>query len=282
MADLTEAIARLKRLSDRQASDVAREISGYLHNDCGIPFVTGRSLDELGHLMSELPHKQRESMVEAVHQLAARFEHIRDTRERTKKIRLTEAGRYFRTTFDFDQFRVKGWPELEFAEVFNDCVVRKVWKMQDGSLSKDSIDGSWNESVASLEPDAPSLGDTGFSVVEAQTKDQFEQLWEAAQFIFKEGDERWETVDTTAPTDPSFVPLLGLWTAADGAGDTIEFTLNGIALVSRPGASMQFFRYSIQGTQVSLDPETGENPFPMALHESTLIDQTGRRFRSVD
>lgn len=277
---MTTAIERLKRLSEGQARDAAREIGGYLHNDCEIPFSSARNLDQLASLIAALPDDRRDLMVEAVQQLAERFEHVTEVRARIGKIRLTEPGRHFRTTYDLEQLRMKDWPEFEYAEVFDDCVVRKVWRMRDGSLLKDTIDGSWNESVASLEPVAPCVGSTGFSVVEAQLREQFEQVWSEARFVYKEGDQKWESVDTTAATDPSFEPVLGVWSVADGTGDTIEFTLNGIALVSGLGASIQFFRYCVDGAEVRLDPETGEEPLRMVLQGAVLIDQSGRHFRS--
>lgn len=278
MNDVGAAFERLKRLSEGQASYAAGEIGAYLE----LPFGSERSLDQLASSILALPDERRDVMVEAIQQLAERFEYVNEVRARISKIRITEPGRHFLTTYDPEQFPMKGWPEREYAEVFDDCVVRKVWRMRDGALLKDTIDGSWNESVASLDPAAPCAGETGFSVVEVLTTDQFEQVWGEAKFIYKDDDQTWKVVDTTAPTDPAFEPVIGLWAAADGAGDSIEFALNGIALVSRPDAPLQFFRYSVNGVEVTLDPETGENTLGMVLQTDVLTDETGRHFRRED
>ena len=278
MNDVGAAFERLKRLSEGQASYAAGEIGAYLE----LPFGSERSLDQLASSISALPDERRDVMVEAIQRLAERFEYVNEVRARISKIRITEPGRHFLTTYDPEQAPIKDWPEREYAEVFDDCVVRKVWRMRDGALLKDTIDGSWNESVASLDPEAPCAGKTGFSVVEALTKDQFEQVWSEAKFIYKDGDRTWRVVDTTAPTDPAFEPVIGLWAAANGSGDTIEFTLNGIALVSRPSAPLQFFRYAVDGEDVRLDPETGARRLRMVLQGAFLVDESGRHFRRED
>jgi hypothetical protein len=270
--ELSAAFERLKRLPQGQARGAAREISAYLTHYPEYPFAEGRSFEQLSTMIENLQSDDRTMMIDQVKGLAERF-------ELANHVRATGEFQYFRIAFDLDRLRIPDWPQLEYCEVVGDYVIRMAWRMGDGALLKNSVDSSWSEGLVTLRESAPSVGAySDVAVVEHMGSDAFEAIWAEAEFVGKEGDQAWEAVDTTVPTDPSFEPVLGAWMAADGSGEVIEFTLNGIVLWSRPDTPMRFFRYIVEGGDVRLDPETGQPAVRFVLQGDVLMDETSRRF----
>jgi hypothetical protein len=278
MSELFTVVNRLERLSGNQLRYAIREISSYLHNDFGIDFVHDRSLDQLADLLSALPNHHRDLMYPAALDVAKRFEHVNDLRKQLESIRAVKQPDYFATTYNLNKIGLPDWPAAKYAEVFDEFVVRQVYRMRDGRFRGDTIDGSWNESAASLEPEPPTLGQDDFSEVIEINKEQFEHFWTKAEPIYRDGDQTWEFVDTTSATDPRFEPVIGVWIAPEMPDETLEFTLNGILLWTQTETATRFFRYNVDGAVVILDPENGGDSLIMTLCADALTEETGRRF----
>jgi hypothetical protein len=272
MDDLSAAFERLKGLPTGQRRGAAREISAYLTHYPQYPFAEGRTFEQLAGMIENLQADDRALMMGQVQRLAERF-------ELANQVRATGKFQYFRIGFDLNKLTIPDWPELEYCEVVGDYVIRTAWQTRDGGVLKNSVDCPWSEGLVTLKEAAPRIDSYGdVAVVERIGPDAFEAIWAEAEFVGKEGDLAWQVVDTTVPIDPSFEPVLGVWMTADGSGEVIEFTLNGIVLWSRPAAPMQFFLYSVKENEVQLDPETGEPLVSFVLQGGDLVDEAGRRF----